>query len=195
VTRPAARTAIGIDTLAIGRALDAPLALVGSDHPALRAGVAPIADGALGSRELRELVSRMWRLLGDIPHGLGLAAPQLGLSFALFIARDEERGVTVVNPRRAGQVSFEVIDSPEGCLSLPGYEAVVRRPARVTIDCRDHLGGRGQLDASGTMARVFDHELDHLAGRLFIDRANLRTFAALPLPDHPAAALLRNAPR
>jgi len=102
--------------------------------------------------------------------GIGLAAPQVGASVRLLVVGDEEgRGAqTLVNPTitaQGGQVTAE-----EGCLSLPGIFAQVTRSEWVTLEAQDLDGRPIAITARGLRARVFQHEIDHLDGVLFIDR-------------------------
>jgi peptide deformylase len=102
--------------------------------------------------------------------GIGLAAPQVGASVRLLVVGDEEgRGAqALVNPAitaQGGQVTAE-----EGCLSLPGIFAQVTRSEWVTLEAQDLDGRPIAITARGLRARVFQHEIDHLDGVLFIDR-------------------------
>jgi peptide deformylase len=104
--------------------------------------------------------------------GIGLAAPQVGISLRLIVISDEEgRGVqALLNPAivdRGGEMTGE-----EGCLSIPGVFAPVTRAAWVTVEARSVDGKPLTLNARGLRARVLQHEIDHLDGVLFIDRVD-----------------------
>jgi peptide deformylase len=119
--------------------------------------------------EVRRLASDMIETMYD-EVGIGLAAPQVGVSTRLLVVGDEEgRGVQVlVNPAisaQGGKVTAE-----EGCLSLPGVFAQVTRSEWVTLEAQDLEGRPVAVTARGLRARVFQHEIDHLDGVLFIDR-------------------------
>jgi len=119
--------------------------------------------------EIRRLVDDMVDTMYD-EVGIGLAAPQVGVSLRLMVVGDEEgRGVqALVNPvitERGGEVKAE-----EGCLSLPGIFASVTRAEWVTLEAQDLEGRPVSITARGLRARVFQHEIDHLDGVLFIDR-------------------------
>ena len=119
--------------------------------------------------EVRRLASDMIETMYD-EVGIGLAAPQVGVSRRLLLVGDEEgRGVQVlVNPAisaQGGKVTAE-----EGCLSLPGVFAQVTRSEWVTLEAQDLEGRPVAVTARGLRARVFQHEIDHLDGVLFIDR-------------------------
>jgi len=119
--------------------------------------------------EIRRLVDDMVDTMYD-EVGIGLAAPQVGVSLRLMVVGDEEGGgvQALVNPaiiERGGEVKAE-----EGCLSLPGIFASVTRAEWVTLEARDLEGRPVSITARGLRARVFQHEIDHLDGVLFIDR-------------------------
>ena len=119
--------------------------------------------------EIRRLVSDMIDTMYD-EVGIGLAAPQVGASVRLLVVGDEEgRGAqALVNPAitaQGGKVTAE-----EGCLSLPGIFAQVTRSEWVTLEAQDLDGRPIAITARGLRARVFQHEIDHLDGVLFIDR-------------------------
>lgn len=104
-------------------------------------------------------------------HGIGLAAPQIGLSLQLNViditsGQDPKAKFVLANP----QVLYTdgVQREEEGCLSLPGFHAIVRRPARVTIKAQDAAGKKVTCIGEGLLARAFCHETDHLHGKLFI---------------------------
>ena len=118
---------------------------------------------------LRQLAERMTALMLDA-HGVGLAATQVGVLQRLFIllVADAEP-VAVVNPRiteRSGEVGVE----DEGCLSLQGVLVPVERSVRVTIEAKDVDGGDVRLELDELVARVAQHELDHLDGVLILER-------------------------
>jgi peptide deformylase len=118
--------------------------------------------------EIRRLVDDMIDTMYD-EVGIGLAAPQVGTSVRLLVVGDEEgRGAqALVNPvisEQGGSVTAE-----EGCLSLPGIFAQVTRAQWVKLDAQDLEGQPVTITARGLRARVFQHEIDHLDGVLFID--------------------------
>jgi peptide deformylase len=119
--------------------------------------------------DVRKLVDDMIETMYD-EVGIGLAAPQVGASVRLLVVGDEEgRGAqALVNPAitaEGGKVTAE-----EGCLSLPGIFAQVTRSEWVTLQAQDLEGRPIAITARGLRARVFQHEIDHLDGVLFIDR-------------------------
>ena len=126
--------------------------------------------------DLRALVGDMWETMYHA-EGIGLAAPQIGLSLRLCVldVRDEDDAesgcVALVNPVVA-ESSKKTVKAPEGCLSIPGLEEVVTRPAKVTVKGFDLHGQPVEVEAEGLLGRVLQHETDHLDGILFIDRVS-----------------------
>jgi peptide deformylase len=125
---------------------------------------------------LQELADDMVETMRAAP-GIGLAAPQVGVSERLFVAEIEKseehpgsgKLYMVFNPEYVFQ-SEEVVDGVEGCLSIPGWAGEVTRHYKVVIKGLDRHGKRVRIEAEGLLARVFQHEIDHLDGVLFPDR-------------------------
>jgi peptide deformylase len=120
--------------------------------------------------ELRDEVGRMAVLMHDAL-GIGLAAPQVGISHRVLVYRVEPDSPTValVNPEIEWSSRDEEI-SEEGCLSLPLVHVDVERPVAVLVRARDEQGDELVIEASGLEARVIQHEIDHLDGILILDR-------------------------
>jgi peptide deformylase len=119
---------------------------------------------------LRRQVSRMAGIMGDA-YGVGLAAPQLGLSQRLLIYRGgrDDPPTARANPELEWESEDqEVLD--EGCLSIPGITVDVERPVHVRVRAVDEDGETRMVEASGLEARVIQHEIDHLNGVLILDR-------------------------
>jgi len=144
--------------------------------PALRAEAQPVAEV---TDEVRRVASRMIELMHE-HQGVGLAGPQVGLDWRLFVANlsgepGEDR--VFINPVLSDPArQTEARD--EGCLSLPRVEGEITRPSGITIDAVDDQGEPFQMWAEGLLARVWQHENDHLDGVLIIDR--------MPLVDRQA---------
>lgn len=101
--------------------------------------------------------------------GAGLAAPQIGLSLRVVVVDVEEGFYEFVNPEIVYQKGEQT--SPESCLSVKGKQGDVTRPQKVKIEYRDRTGRKHKLTAEGFFARAVCHELDHLDGILYIDKA------------------------
>lgn len=116
----------------------------------------------------RRLIADMFETMRAAP-GVGLAANQVGVLDRIFVWEVEERYGVVVNPVIVERSDDEAEDE-EGCLSLPGLLFPVRRSERVVIEGHDENGDAIRLEGSDLLGRVFQHEIDHLDGVLFIDR-------------------------
>ncbi|MBN1429759.1 MAG: peptide deformylase [Anaerolineae bacterium] len=155
------------------------------------------------ARRVREFDGKLHQLLDDMREtmldapGVGLAAPQVDVSQRIIVVRlpDDEESVKehgdqagvlyeVINPEIA-RVSPEMIDGIEGCLSIPGYIGRVDRHVSVSVRGQDRHGKMMRIQANNWLARVFQHEIDHLDGVLYIDRASEVWKATEPPPDGP----------
>ncbi len=116
--------------------------------------------------ELHRLLDDMLETMRDAP-GIGLAANQVGVPLQVAVIELEEKVTELINPEIV-RTSGEIVDW-EGCLSLPGFVAEVRRHARVTVKARDRHGKEFRVKAGELFARAFQHEIDHLNGVLYID--------------------------
>ena len=131
----------------------------------------------------RRLVADMLETMRDAP-GVGLAGPQVGVLERVFVWEVGDEHGAVFNPRIVASSEDEV-ESEEGCLSLPGLYYPVTRPESVTVEGVDENGDPVKLDADELLARVCQHEIDHLDGVLFIDHLpeDLRKEALRSLRD------------
>jgi len=120
--------------------------------------------------ELREEVRRMGSLMHDAM-GIGLAAPQIGVSHRVLVYRIEPESplTALVNPEIEWS-GEETEVAEEGCLSIPGVHVEVERPVHVRVRARDEHGDEIRVEASGLEARCIQHEIDHLDGVLILDR-------------------------
>ena len=169
----------------------APAPIVQAGHPALRAVAEPY-DGQLGEELLGALIELMRVTMKAAP-GVGLAAPQIGISVAIAVAEDagspaaEDAAArerlpldfrALVNPRYQ-PVGTKMRSFYEGCLSVAGWQAVVPRHRTVRLQCQDALGRAVDEVLTGWPARIVQHETDHLAGRLHLDGAELRSLSSV----------------
>jgi len=103
-------------------------------------------------------------------HGIGLAAPQVGISRRVFVTDvDEDKKRVFINPEIV-MTSTDLVEYEEGCLSFPGLYFVVKRASSLRIQAFNEKGRPFTIEADGLLARVILHEYDHLDGKLFIDR-------------------------
>jgi peptide deformylase len=116
----------------------------------------------------RKLVADMFDTMRDAP-GVGLAAPQVGVLERIFVWEIEEDNGVLVNPVIVRR-SQDTNEAEEGCLSLPGLAYPVERASEVVVEALDLDGSPQTLEAGELLARVFQHETDHLDGVLFTDR-------------------------
>ena len=146
------------------------------DEKFLRKKTAPFDFKKFTPKEVRELIARMKRIMHEA-NGIGLSANQIGLDFKVFVAEvpDAQGGLkfyAIFNPE-IEKVSEEQVTFEEGCLSIPGSFGEVKRSERVAIKGYDKNGKVVKIKAWGLLARVFQHEIDHLNGHLFIDRTKI----------------------
>jgi peptide deformylase len=140
--------------------------------PVLRRKAEPVREV---TPEIRTLIEGMYEVMYGA-RGIGLAAPQVGVSQRVFILDVEDADGqhlkrAFINPvirEKSGSMVGE-----EGCLSIPGLYADVKRHARVVFEALDETGAPFRVEATGLLARALQHELDHLDGVLFIDRLSL----------------------
>ena len=156
-------------------------------EPVLRERARPLGAEEILLSSTQELIASMRETMHDAP-GVGLAAPQIGLPLQLAVIEDREEYMKdlsreMLAERERKPVAFEVIINPvltletdpeveffEGCLSLPGLVALVPRARKVKVECLDAQGKPKVIRASGWYARILQHEIDHLAGALYVDR-------------------------
>jgi len=143
-----------------------PIRTVGD--PILRCPTSDVSASRIASRDVTGLIRDMTDSLAD-ENGLGIAAPQVGSSMRIAIINGEHGPFPIINPRIIKR-SIRTETDEEGCLSIPGVFGLVRRARSVTVTYLDVTGATRQEKASGLLARVFQHEIDHLDGVLFIDR-------------------------
>ena len=122
--------------------------------------------------ELQRLIDDMIETMYGAP-GIGLAATQIGVSLRVFVVdlsvgRDPSQLIVMINPEFVEREGTQLED--EGCLSVPGFNATVLRPARAVVGGLTREGQPQRIEASGLLARAFQHEMDHLEGRVFLDR-------------------------
>jgi peptide deformylase len=143
-------------------------------HPALRLKARKVTDFG---PELQTLIDDMIETMREAP-GVGLAAPQVAVSRRIVVVEfgdDEDESVperlyVIVNPEIV-RYSEEMVTGIEGCLSLPGLAGEVDRAEAIAVKGFNRQGKPIKIKASGWLARIFQHEIDHLEGILYVDRA------------------------
>ncbi|MEJ0021102.1 MAG: peptide deformylase [Candidatus Doudnabacteria bacterium] len=110
-------------------------------------------------------------------NGIGLAAPQIGKSIRLCIINLEHLGLApfaLINPKISRR-SWKKVEMEEGCLSIPGIYGMVKRPENIKVEAQNLQGVNHAFKADGLLARVIQHEVDHLDGILFTSKMNRKT--------------------
>src|SRR5262245_42220914 len=145
-------------------------------RPILRLGDSLLTDssqpvGAI-TPDIDKLIDDMIETMYAAP-GIGLAAPQVGVSLRLFVidlslGRDPQALTVMINPEFVEREGMQLEE--EGCLSVPGFTSTVARPKRVVARAMDRHGEVRLVEGSGLLARALQHEMDHLEGHLFVHR-------------------------
>ncbi|MCK6593661.1 MAG: peptide deformylase [Bacteriovoracaceae bacterium] len=148
-------------------------------HPTLRKTADHISEGEFHTQEFKSLLVDLYDTMKK-EGGIGIAAPQINISKSVALIElpefSERYGqlpvtglITIINP----QIEFLTDDKQgfwEGCLSVPGLRGFVERPNKIRVQFQDENYQLRSLEVEGFLATVFQHELDHLFGKLFIDR-------------------------
>ena len=122
--------------------------------------------------EIETLIDDMIETMYAAP-GIGLAAPQVGVSLQIFVidlslGKDPDALHSMINPQFIERDGMQLEE--EGCLSVPGFTATVARPKRVVVEGLNRHGEKYRLEGTGLLARALQHEVDHLHSCLFVDR-------------------------
>src|ERR1044072_8437507 len=170
------------------------VAIVQTGDPVLRWQSRPLTKEEITSPSIQELIELMRDAMHAAP-GVGLAAPQIGVSIQLAVIEDRAEYLTRLSADELAEteraaIPFHVIINPkltvlddssaeffEGCLSVAGFSAVVDRALNVRVECLNERGEEVTINAQGWYARILQHEIDHLNGILYIDRMKTRTLA------------------
>lgn len=149
----------------------------------------PVPESLFNSTELIQLIADMSETLDSVPEGVAIAAPQIGVSYRVFIVRKDRTIHSYSNAKNDAhppevkpeievyinpeivKTSRKKIKSEEGCLSVRGIYGITKRHEKVMIKARSQDGRRFQRGASGLFAQIFEHEIEHLNGILFTDHA------------------------
>jgi peptide deformylase len=172
------------------------LKIVQAGEPVLRQQARALTREEILAPETRRLIEWMKETMYDAP-GVGLAAPQVGLPLQLAVIEDraeylQDVPAELLASRERRPVPFLVLANPtivwrseerpeffEGCLSLAGFSALVKRSREVTVECLDIEAQPRRLEAQGWFARILQHEIDHLNGAMYIDRMEPRSFMSV----------------
>jgi peptide deformylase len=150
-----------------------PHKIIKIDNPILRRQADPVQPTELASKKIQTLAQNMLDSVKD--RGVGLAAPQIGISKRIFVInfepekKSQDNFVVVINPRILAK-SEEMEKDGEGCLSVPGIMGIVPRHCMINIEYTSLSGEIVKRRLTDYLARVFQHEYDHLDGILYLDR-------------------------
>ena len=172
------------------------LKIVQAGEPVLRVDAGALPQEQIALAQTQVLIDWMRETMRDAP-GVGLAAPQIGISLQLAVIEDRPEYLRDLPPevladRERSAVDFHALINPriverseeqveyyEGCLSIAGFSALVKRSRAVTVEYLDERGAEHRVEARGWYARILQHEIDHLNGTLYIDRMEPRSFTNL----------------
>jgi peptide deformylase len=145
--------------------------IIRDGHPTLRKVAKKVEVKELKDPLFQQLIDDMFETMYQAP-GVGLAAPQVNVSKRLFVidVREEDHEpAVVVNPKM--ELAEEEVELTEGCLSVPGMVGEITRYKRVAVSGLDREGNKIRLEGEGLFAQCLQHEIDHLNGVLYIDKA------------------------
>jgi peptide deformylase len=159
--------------------------IVQKDDPVLRAPALPVSESMFGSPELKKVIRDMKAALKSQEDGVAIAAPQIGASLRIFVVsgkilemlypdkaepEKEYPDLVFINPEIV-KLSKEREEMEEGCLSVRYLYGKIERAKKAKVRAKDEKGKVFEIGGSGLLAQIFQHETDHLDGRLFIDNA------------------------
>ncbi len=162
--------------------------IVTEGAPVLREIAKEVPKSMFGTDELRDIVARMSAAVRATTNGVAIAAPQIGVSYRIFVARgftlagkkradlpkeemDAYPDVAFINPKIIKRSRKKELIDGEGCLSVPHVYGTVKRAVQATVRAYDEQGKKFERGGAGLLAEIFEHEVDHLNGILFIDHA------------------------
>ena len=143
-------------------------------NPQLREMSEAVKKEDLKSSEILKLIEEMGPIMFE-KDGVGLAAPQVGVSKRVIVININDRAVPFINPKIIKKSILKDIKE-EGCLSVPGVFGRVKRHSSIKVKFMDIEGNEHEIKARGYLARIFQHEIDHLDGLLFLDRLVSRRY-------------------
>lgn len=175
--------------------------IVQDGAPVLRAIARPVPKELFGSEELGQMIADMATALDAEPDGVAIAAPQISLPYQIFIVRKDRTLPPPPEDMPRPAPAIEVYINPkitktsrkrarveEGCLSVRGIYGMTNRHERVTLSAQREDGSKFERGGGGLMAQIFEHEMDHLNGVLFIDHAEDMVRAGSSTESEPTHA-------
>ncbi len=156
--------------------------IIQKEHPTLRTKSREVPLGEIASPLIKKIIEDMISALESQDDGVAIAAPQIGKSYRIFIVSHKVFEISPGHKKRRGKnmvfinpsltkLSKDKKNLEEGCLSVRYLYGKVTRSHRVTVEALDESGTSFKMSSSGLLAQIFQHEIDHLNGILFIDKA------------------------
>lgn len=133
------------------------------NHPNLTKKAKPVD---FINQDLNRITEKIVKAM-EKENGIGLAAPQIDISLQIVAIKTEQGPLLIYNPKITRK-SIKKVNMEEGCLSFPGYFGIVSRPQKIRVIFYDKSGQKAKISAGGIFARVLQHEIDHLNGKLFV---------------------------
>lgn len=159
--------------------------IVQQEAPVLRGTAKPVPGSLFGTEDLSAIVADMAEALDAEPDGVAIAAPQIGVPYRIFVVRNDRTlpppptDAPPHAPQNDVYINPEIVKTSrrkqrvdEGCLSVRGIYGMTERHERVTVKARREDGSTFTRGGGGLLAQIFEHEIDHLNGILFIDHAD-----------------------
>ena len=168
--------------------------IIQRDHPTLRTIAEPVAIKDIASAKIKKIIQRMIVALASQDDGVAIAAPQINVPYRIFVVSHKVFELTKRHKHATGKdmvfinpvitkLSKDKKNLEEGCLSVRYLYGKVSRSHKATVEALDETGTKFTMGASGLLAQIFQHEVDHLDGILFIDKAkNVEEI----IPEHVA---------
>lgn len=170
--------------------------IIQRDHPTLRTVAQPVAQKDISSAKIKKVIQNMITALASQDDGVAIAAPQINAPYRIFVVSHKVFELTKRHKHATGKdmvfinpvitkLSKDKKNLEEGCLSVRYLYGKVFRSHKATVEALDETGAKFTIGASGLLAQIFQHEIDHLDGILFIDKAkNVEEI----IPEHIATA-------
>lgn len=155
--------------------------IVVQGHPALREKAKRVPKSMFGTPKLKEIISNMSEALRGTEYGVAIAAPQVAVPYRIFVVAGfvitgnernlEDPDMAFINPKIIKRSRKKVSINGEGCLSVPQVYGTIKRSEKATVEAYDVEGNKFERGGSELLAEIYEHEIDHLDGILFIDKA------------------------
>ncbi|MFC1788104.1 peptide deformylase [Patescibacteria group bacterium] len=149
------------------------LEVLKNPNPFLREKSTPLKEDEISAPTTQDLIDSMIKTMHET-NGIGIAAPQVGVHQRMIIVETGHGPIAFINPKITSK-SLRKIESEEGCLSVPDVYGIVKRHKKIKVEALSREGKLLKLEVTGLQAVIFQHEIDHLDGILFIDKVKKYT--------------------